>query len=226
MKIGIFGGTFNPIHQGHLAIAEEVSKALELDRVLLIPANHPPHKPGGGIVAAAHRLEMVRLAVEGRPELEACDLEIHRPGHSYTIDTLKSLEQEFPPDTEFFLIMGLDAFLEFPSWREEETIRGRCHIVVVSRPGFRYSDLLRMKFLRGMDRPALEGLDAGRQARYDFPLSPATTLILIRVTAYDVSATQIRAHVLGKKRLKNLLPPQVESYIMRHRFYSRASDAS
>jgi nicotinate-nucleotide adenylyltransferase len=225
-RIGIFGGTFNPIHQGHIAIAEEVQKKLGLDRVLLIPSGRPPHKKSRRILPARHRLEMARLAVRGRPRLEVSDLEIARPGKSYTIETVRALERIFPKGTEFYLILGLDAFLEFSTWRSPEDLMARCHIVVVYRPGFRFSDLAGLGFLGRWDPRSLEQLDKGRRPLYERPLSPATRLILMHVRAHDVSATQIRDHLSGGKRLKNLLPPLVESYIINHNFYRRAAKSS
>lgn len=233
MKIGIFGGTFNPIHQGHLAIAEEVLKSVGLDWVLLIPAGRPPHKKERKVLPAKHRMEMARLAVQGHKKIEASDLEIARGGKSYTIETVKALERNYPKGTEFYLILGLDAFLEFPTWRSPKELTTRCHIVVVSRPGYRFSDLSRLDFPGRPDPERLNELDAGRRVRLDLPLaavghglSAGNRLILIRVPAHDVSATQIRDHLSGGKRLKNLLPPLVESYIMNHSLYRRVKSSS
>nr|MBI3614776.1 nicotinate (nicotinamide) nucleotide adenylyltransferase [Nitrospirota bacterium] len=226
MRVGIFGGTFNPIHQGHLAIAEEVLKTVGLDWVLLIPAGRPPHKKGRKVLPAKHRLEMTRLAVQGHARMEASDLEITRRGKSYTIETVKALERNYPKGTEFYLILGLDAFLQFSTWRSPEELMARCHIVVVSRPGYRFSDLSRLDFLGRPDPASLNELDAGRRFLQEIPLSAGTRLILFRVTAHDVSATQIRDHLSGGKRLKNLLPPLVESYIMNHSLYRRATNSS
>ncbi|MEK6684748.1 MAG: nicotinate-nucleotide adenylyltransferase [Nitrospirota bacterium] len=226
LRVGIFGGTFNPIHQGHLAIAEEVLKTVGLDWVLLIPAGRPPHKKGRKVLPAKHRLAMARLAVQGHARMEASDLEITRRGKSYTIETVKALERNYPKGTEFYLILGLDAFLEFDSWRSPDDLMARCHIVVVSRPGYRFSDLFRLDFLSRTDPASLNELDAGRRSRLEILLSSGTRLILIRVTAHDVSATQIRDHLSGGKRFKNLLPPLVESYIMNHGLYRRATRSS
>jgi nicotinate-nucleotide adenylyltransferase len=226
LRVGIFGGTFNPIHQGHLAIAEEVLKTVGLDWVLLIPAGRPPHKKGRKVLPAKHRLEMVRLAVQGHARMEASDLEITRRGKSYTIETVKALERNYPKGTELYLILGLDAFLQFSTWRSPEELMGRCHIVVVSRPGYRFSDLSRLDFLGRPDPASLNELDAGRRFLQEMPLSAGTRLILLRVAAHDVSATQIREHLSGGKRFKNLLPPLVESYIMNHGLYRRATNSS
>lgn len=226
MRIGIFGGTFNPVHEGHLAIAGEVRHSLGLDRVLFIPAGRPPHKKGGKILPARHRLEMVRLAVQGHAGLEVSELEIRRPGKSYTIETVKELERQYAKGTRFYLILGLDAFLEISTWRAPEDLLSRCNIVVVSRPGYQFSDLARLDFLGPLDAPSLSALDRGRRSRYEQRLTPDTRLILIRVTAHKVSATQIRDHLSGGKRLKNLLPPLVESYIIDHKFYRRVTNSS
>jgi len=226
LRVGIFGGTFNPVHRGHLAIAEEIRKAIGLDRILLIPAGRPPHKSGQKIPPAKHRLEMVRLSVREHPNLEVSDLEVRRRGKSYTIETVKALEREFPKGTEFYLILGLDAFLDFSTWRSPDELKARCHLVVVSRPGFLFADLLRSNILSPPDPKPLRELDQGRRDRYELPLTPATRLILIRVKAHDVSATQIRDHLFGGKRLKNLLPPLVESYIIKNHLYEGATHSS
>ena len=225
-QIGIFGGTFNPIHQGHLAIAEDVLKTVGLDRILFIPAGRPPHKKGHKILPPGHRLEMVRLAVQDHPGFEVSDLEVGRSGKSFTIDTVESLEKSHPKGTRFYLILGLDAFLDFSSWRAEKELRSRCHFIVVSRPGFRFADLGRLPFLKGVSPESLRELDAGGRLRHDHPLSPRTQMILVRVTARDISATEIRSHLSGGKRLKNLLPPPVESYIIRQDLYGRITNSS
>jgi len=226
LHVGIFGGTFNPIHRGHLAIAEEVRKAIGLDRVLLIPAGRPPHKTGQKIPPAKHRLEMVRLSVRGHPDLEVSDLEVRRRGKSYTIETVKALQRIYPKGTEFYLILGLDAFMEFPTWHLPDALKARCHLVVVSRPGFLFADLIRLDFLSKTDPKPLRELDRGRRVRHELPLTPYTRLVLIRVKAHDVSATQIRDHLSGGKRLKNLLPPLVESYIIKNHLYDGTAHSS
>jgi len=226
LRVGIFGGTFNPIHRGHLAIAEGVRKAIGLDRVLLIPAGRPPHKTGSKIPPAKHRLDMVRLSVRAHPDLEVSDLEVRRRGKSYTIETVRVLERNYPKGTEFYLILGLDAFMEFHTWRSPDELKARCHLVVVSRPGFLFADLPRLDIPGNADPKPLRELDQGHRRRYELPLTPDTRLILMRVKAHDVSATQIRDHLCGGKRIKNLLPPLVESYIMKHRLYERTAHSS
>jgi nicotinate-nucleotide adenylyltransferase len=216
MKIGIFGGTFNPIHQAHLSIAEEVRRSLRLDKILFVTAGVPPHKKNRTILPAHHRLEMVRLALQDFPYFEVSDLEIRRPGRSYAIDTLRTLKKAHPPGTEWFLILGLDAFLDFPSWRQAGRLLTLCHIVAVSRPGFRFLDLKRLPFLESLDAEPLIQLDKRSKKIFEFQTTPGTRLILLRVKPREVSATAIRNHFWGKKRNRNILPGVVESYIMTH----------
>ena len=226
MKLGIFGGTFNPIHQGHLSIADEVRKALRLSKVLFIPAGDPPHKKARQMLTARHRLAMVKLAVKNHRHFEAEDLEVHRPGKSYTIQTVKTLKKTYPPDTEWYLILGLDAFLDFPTWREAHLLTTLCRFVVVSRPGFRFRDLRRLSFLKEADPEQLTRLDQNAIDRFELSLSPSTRLILLRVNPWEVSATDIRNHFWGIKRKRNLLPRSVESYIMTHHLYVRSKPLS
>jgi nicotinate-nucleotide adenylyltransferase len=216
VRIGIFGGTFNPIHRAHLSIAEEVRRALRLGKVLFIPAGDPPHKKDMWMIPARHRLSMVQLAVKGHPHFEVSDLEVKRPGKSYTIETVRALKRAYPPGTEWYLILGLDAFLEFPSWRLARRLLTQCHFVVVSRPGFRFRDVKRLLYFKDADPLELNRLDRGLKKRCEFPTGPSTRLILLRIRPREVSATAIRNHFGGGKRKRNLLPRMVESYIMTH----------
>jgi nicotinate-nucleotide adenylyltransferase len=219
MRIGVFGGTFNPIHRGHIAIAEEVRLAMPLDEILFIPAGSPPHKKDEDVIPARHRLEMVRIAVEEHPHLSVSDAEIHRRGTSYTVDTVEELRKNAARTTKWHLIMGLDAFAKFASWRDPKRLSTLCHFIVVSRPGTRYRDLETHPFARGADPKELVRLDEGLSQRYELSLSGSTRLILLRVTPWEVSATEIRNQPLATRSKRNLLPPHVESYIMKHGLY-------
>ncbi|HEY6837149.1 MAG TPA: nicotinate-nucleotide adenylyltransferase, partial [Geobacteraceae bacterium] len=134
MKIGIIGGTFNPIHFAHLRIAEEVGDRFDLDRVIFMPAAAPPHKPLAGDLPFSERVAMVRLAVAGNPRFAVSDLEGERGGTSYSIDTLRTLRQKHPDD-ELFFVVGSDSFRDFSTWREYASIFTVCNVVVVERPG-------------------------------------------------------------------------------------------
>ncbi len=135
MKIGLFGGTFNPVHFGHLRAALEVREGFGLKQVVLIPAAVPPHKERGGVAAAADRGAMLTLAVEGCSALAVSDVETRRPGPSYTIDTVRHFRCSLPADTEILLVVGLDAFLEIDSWKSFRELLGLVPVIVLSRPG-------------------------------------------------------------------------------------------
>ncbi len=135
MRIGILGGSFDPIHRGHLALAETARDRLRLDRVLLVVAAAQPLKAGGSAAPADDRYAMVRLAVRGRPGLEASDLEIRRPPPSYTVDTLRDLRSLHRSGTEFLLLLGADALADLPRWRESAAVRSMATVVGCARPG-------------------------------------------------------------------------------------------
>ena len=220
MKIGVFGGTFNPIHLGHIAIAEDVQKAVPLDKILFVPAGDPPHKKEKEIIPSRHRLEMVRLAVKDNPLFEVSDVEIKRSGKSYTVKTIEELKEADPLNREFYFIMGLDAFLEFPSWRDPDRLSALSHLVVVSRPGVFFRQLMGHPFVNVPDLNPLTLLDENKSARCDLNLPEGMRLILLRVSPWDISATEIRNHISGTGKGRNLLPPNVESYIMSHHFFN------
>ncbi len=134
MKTGIFGGTFDPVHIGHLIVAQDAWAALGLDRVLFIPAAVPPHKRGRVIASPEQRLEMLRAATADDPRFEVSDIELRRPGPSYTADTVRALREQDPED-ELFLLLGIDQYREFHTWREPEVIARLARLVVLSRGG-------------------------------------------------------------------------------------------
>jgi len=219
-KIGILGGTFDPIHKGHIAIAGAVQKKVGLDRVLLIPSNRPPHKTDRKILPAKHRFAMVRLAARPHRYLEASGIEIHSPGKSYTIDTLKALRKKVALSTEFYLILGVDAFAEILSWRAPREIIKRANIVVVSRPGFRFSSVMKLPFLTVPLKGRFLELDQGSRKLVEVSTTAHTRVIFLRVPLRDISATQIRRLRLRKEPLKNLLPGPVDSYIIKNNLYA------
>ncbi len=135
-RLGLFGGTFNPIHYGHLRSAEEVCEALGLTRLWFIPAGTPPHKADQGITPFAVRLEMTRLAVGDHPVMSVSDLEGRRPGRSYSIETLRQIRQEIGPSWELYFILGLDAVLEIATWKDYQDLFTLSHFVVLDRPGY------------------------------------------------------------------------------------------
>ncbi|WP_447974084.1 nicotinate-nucleotide adenylyltransferase [Nitrospira sp. Kam-Ns4a] len=224
MRIGLFGGTFNPIHRCHLRVAAETRDRLKLDQVLFIPSGDPPHKPAGDLAPVRHRVEMVRLAIAGEPSLALSEIEARQTMKSYSIATVQTLRQTLPADSQLFFIVGLDAFLEFPTWREAARLRELCHFAVISRPGSLFRSLAGLALLPPLDPAALAALDAGTRDRLDLPLTPETSLTLLRLPPCEQSASEIRSRVKRGLSISSLLPASVESYIIRHNLYQEGTD--
>lgn len=216
-RLGILGGTFNPIHYGHLAAAEEVRDRLRLDRILFIPSFIPPHKREEIVPHADLRMEMVRLATKGNPFFEASDIEINRGGRSYTIDTVEALRQVFP-GTDLYFITGLDSFLEIQTWHEWERLLMLSNFVVISRPGYKFVDLARISFMQSA-APELARLDQGLQ-RDAVVRSSAFTICLETIPLFDISSTDIRTRVKAGVSIKYLLPDAIETYIITNKLYA------
>lgn len=200
-RIGILGGTFNPVHLGHLFMANEVAWRLALDRVLMIPCCQPPHKPGADVAPAADRLAMVRAAVAGNPRLDASDLEIRRGGVSYTIDTLAELARA-DAAAERFLIVGADSIAELPSWHRAAEIASLAQWVLVARPGY---DFGAVKLLA----PILPAGGVERLRRF-----------CLEVPALDVSATDLRRRLRAGEPIRYLVPDAVATYIETRRLFA------
>jgi nicotinate-nucleotide adenylyltransferase len=225
MKIGLLGGTFNPVHRCHLSLAAQVRDRLRLDRILFIPTGDPPHKPSDSLASATHRVEMVRRAIADDPTFAVSEVETQRPSKSYSIETVRMLRGEYGPTTEFFFIVGLDAFVEFPSWKEAADLLHLSHFVVVPRSSYRFRALSGLPLLPAVPPASLAALDDRRQDRLDVPLGGGTNMILLALPPCDVSASDIRNRLRNRLPLSNLmLPAPVESYIMRHRLYQEGSD--
>ena len=212
-RLGLFGGTFNPIHYGHLRSAEEVCEALQLDRLWFIPAAIPPHKAPQGITSFAVRLEMTRLAVGDHPVMSVSDIEGRRPGRSYSIETLHQIRQEVGPGWELYFILGLDAMLEISGWKDHADLFTLCHFVVLDRPGYdrnRLAEVLvREVHPQFQARPEEGGFRHPSGYRVIFQ---ATTLM-------DISATAIRRLVRQGRSIRYLLPEAVRGYIINNKLY-------
>ena len=195
MRVGVLGGTFDPIHLGHLAAAQAAIECAELDRVVLVPAGSPPHRRPA-VADAAQRLEMVRLAIADDGSLEVSDVETRRSGPSFTSDTLRELKRQRPGD-ELFLVLGWDAARMFGTWHEPEEVRRLASVVVVSRPNSGSPD-------EGSLRAA--GLD------------PTQTILCVRPTP-DISGSALRRAIARGEPI-NELPEAVERYIATNRLYS------
>jgi nicotinate-nucleotide adenylyltransferase len=213
MKIGLFGGTFDPIHWGHLRSAEEVSETFGLDRVYFIPASIPPHKTGLVTTPAQHRLEMVRLAVAKNRRFAVSRVEIARPGVSYTLDTLRVFSSKLGQQDSLHFIIGLDAFREIGTWKDFRELFRLCHFIVTSRPGRKDTDPLRgtsvaVKKLFCYDEKA-------RLYRHE----SGNRLFFTKLTDIAISASEIRELVKEGRSIRYLLPRSVECYIRKHGLY-------
>ena len=225
MRLGLLGGTFNPIHRCHLALAAYTREQVALDRILFIPTGDPPHKPSHALAPSYHRFEMVRLAIAGEPAFQVSDVEIRRPDKSYSIETVRALDGEYGPEAELFFLIGLDAFLEFPTWKEAPELLRACHFVVLGRPGSAFRSLAGMALLPSIDLTALAALDDDEHTRrLEIRLPGGRSLFLLRMPPCDVSASTIRQRLTQRLPVANLLPPSVESYIMQQNLYQEASD--
>jgi nicotinate-nucleotide adenylyltransferase len=213
MRIGLFGGTFDPIHWGHLRSAEEVSEKLALNRVLFVPTSIPPHKESQKTAPARDRLEMVRLAVAKNPRFSVSTVEIRRPGPSYSIDTLRHFARKNRGKDSYFFILGIDAFRDIGSWKDFRQLFSFCHFVVTSRPGSNDPNPLRGTPV------AVRNLFC-----YDFKEKiyrhrSGTCLYFVRLTDIAISASKIRKRVRAGKSIRYLVPLEVEAYIKKRRLY-------
>lgn len=214
MRIGILGGTFDPIHLGHLRVAEEVGEEMGLERVYLIPSASPPHKDTKPVTPFPHRFAMTRLAAAESPLLEATDMEGRRRGLSYSIETLKEFRALFESDLELFYIIGMDAFLEIESWKDYARLFDHAHFVVIRRPGVSPERL--DPFLRNLGPGFRDGPATGT-----FVAPSGNLLIPMEATLLEISSTRIRQRVAEGKSIRFLVSDAVRSYIVEERLYRR-----
>lgn len=198
MKVGIMGGTFDPIHNGHLATADAVMDSLKLDQVLFIPAARPPHKRGRHIADTHHRLAMTVIATCSNPHFRVSTVEIDRSGPSYAVDTVDSLKNNFPPHTNFYFILGADAALELHTWYHAQELIAKCFFVVATRQGTEFD------------------LDA---VQMHFSVDHQKHLIRVETPALEISSTDIRDKIRNGRSIKYLVPEAVELYIRKEALY-------
>ncbi|MGW8220645.1 MAG: nicotinate-nucleotide adenylyltransferase [Syntrophobacteria bacterium] len=215
MDIGIMGGTFNPIHFGHLRAAEEVAESLRLEQMIFIPAAKPPHKSEVEVVSFDHRWHMMELAIEGNPLFVLSDLEYQRPGISYSVETLTQLSKERGGSEELYFVLGLDAFLELQTWKSYRELFSLCHFIVVARPGFSPESLDAMLTTQVSDRYSLDIQVQG----YRHP--SLHTVYYREVTLLDISSSAIRKLLAEGGTVRYLLPEKVEEYIQQQRLYQQ-----
>jgi nicotinate-nucleotide adenylyltransferase len=224
MRLGLLGGSFNPIHFGHLGIARDAREKLGLDRVVFIPSGTPPHKQDKELAPAKDRYEMVRLAIAGTDSFDLSDFELRRGGKSYSIDTVRELQQHYGSSTDLYFLIGLDAFLDFPTWREPAALLRACRFVVISRPGQSYRSLAGLPMLPPLAPDLLAQLDSREVDRLDIPLPSGPGIICLPLPPCPISASDIRRRIRDGMPRANLLPPPVESYILHHRLYQEDPD--
>ncbi len=199
MNIGVLGGTFDPIHNGHIIIAEEVRTQLNLAEIIFVPAGQPWLKEDSSILAAEHRVQMARLAIGGRPYFKLSTMEINRAGPSYTVDTITELQAQLGAGAELFFILGWDNLTQLPKWKEPSRLIRLCRLVAVPRPGYLLPDL-----------NSLEIVIPGLSQR----------LILLDKPEVDISATEVRNRVAQGLSIRHLVPQPVVKYIRLHKLYS------
>ena len=194
-RIGIYGGTFNPIHMAHLITAEEVCEQMHLDKILFIPSANHPFKDSNGLLDSASRLKMVNMAIEGNMKFESSDLEIKLPieTKSYTVNTLLLLKEQYKAEqVKLYLIIGMDNLAELHKWKNPEKLFMLSEVVVINRPGY---------YIKDVDN------EFNRQVTY------------VPVTNIDISSTEIRNRILENRSVKYLIPEAVENYITEHNLY-------
>jgi len=197
MRVGILGGTFDPIHYGHLIIAEEARVRLQLARVLFVPAKNPPHKLRQPCSAASHRVHMVQLAIASNPGFELSEVDLVRPGPSYTVDTLALLQEQYGPEAELFFLMGLDSLANILSWHRPADIVARANLVVAARPGYTVE-------LETLEK-ALPGITQRIQ--------------MLPTPAIGISSHDLRCRVREGLPIRYQVPDSVEAYILAHGLY-------
>ncbi len=216
-RIGIFGGTFNPIHAGHLRAAEIVQKKFLLDKILFIPSYIPPHKVSVEMASPSDRLKMVELACGPHPRFIPSTIEIEAQEKSYSIVTLEKIERMYP-ETGLFFILGIDAFLEIETWKEYEELLKRCSFIVVSRQGYRLKEA--KGILEGSYKERMyefSGSDESGELKTD--LFSSYRIFLLPIDSLDISSTEIRRRAKKGLSIKGLVSESVEVYIEENKLY-------
>ena len=198
MRVGVLGGTFDPVHNGHLIIAEEAQAKLGLEKVLFIPAGRPWFKDGENVSDMGWRLDMLKLAVNGNPSFEIDTMELEREGATYTIDTMEELRKRMGECVELFFIIGIDALSELGRWKEPERLASICHFATMRRPGFTELDLEAME----RDVPGVSG-----------------RVHVLDNVQVDISSSDIRSRVEEGRSIRYLVPPAVRAYIEEQGLY-------
>ena len=199
MKRGVLGGTFDPVHNGHLAIAGEVAARLAMDEILFVPAGQPQLRTGGPVSAGEHRVQMIRLAINGKTHYRLSTVEVERAGPSYTVDTIARLRSQLKDEDGLSFVLGWDSLAELPRWREPARLVSMCRLVAVPRPGVTLPDLHSLEVL-------VPGI--------------TNSVILLKAPRVDISASEIRRRVAQGLPISHLVPEPVADYIREQGLYA------
>jgi nicotinate-nucleotide adenylyltransferase len=213
-RIGLMGGTFNPIHSGHIHAARLVRERFALDRVCLMPSYSPPHKTSGDVTASEHRLKMVELAVKSYPGIEVSSIEIEAKGTSYSIFSLKKIREKLP-DARIFFILGIDAFLEIETWKDYETVLTQCSFIIMSRPGYELQDAKNV--LGGRCRHQM--VEINESDRDKETKIRNFQIFLTPIKALNIASSDIRNKIRGGVSVSELVPADVLRYIRENQLY-------
>jgi nicotinate-nucleotide adenylyltransferase len=215
MRIGLFGGTFNPIHNGHIQICLHVLKEFCLDKIFFIPSASPPHKPDANLASAADRFDMVKKSLTHYPHFRTSDRELHRKGPSYTIDTIHSFKQAYHAKTQFFLLMGSDAFLDITTWKKPDEFFNTIKIIIMLRGDWKDT------------REIGSFIDENISKGYCFNMRDNTfshktkqKIFICRVPKIDISSTKIRERIHQNLPIHNLVPGCVDQMIKQKELYT------
>lgn len=211
-RVGLLGGTFDPVHNGHLQLGRIVRDTIGLDRILFIPAASPPHKDNLQVSSSAHRLEMLEIALADCEAMEISDIEMVRRGMSYTIDTLEELKRSGQAGTQYFFVLGSDAMAEIETWYRWQELIVSVHFIVAVRPGFSVKEIETLIRRNGF---------APEQSNYDrwFHQRHGNEIRFLADETVDISSTEIRKRIRAGTDLHNMVPRQVEAYIRANRLY-------
>jgi nicotinate-nucleotide adenylyltransferase len=209
-RLGVFGGTFDPIHLGHLDAADAAQRVLRLDQIVFVPSHDPPHRPLDPHASAFHRFALVALAIETHPSYRASDMELRRDGPSYTTETLQALRHRGWGASQLFFILGADAFAEIATWHQFPAVLDAAHFVVIARPGMT---------LDGAAARTPHIATRLREPEASLAEGPGTFVFLVEARTRDVSSTMIRARLDAGQSIDDLVPRAVARHIVAHRLY-------
>lgn len=210
--MGLFGGTFNPIHWGHLRSAEEIRERFKLSQIFFIPARIPPHKKVE-VVSSEHRFEMVKMAIDGNPHFQASDIELRRPGKSYSFETICQFHGLFNHSFEIFFIMGVDAFREIHTWKDYPHLFSTCHFIVMARPGFSND-----QHKAPLPNDVISEFNYNSKQEC-FMHTSGHRVHFCAITSLEISSTAIRDRVKSGESIKYLVPETVQTYIENNCLY-------